>query len=171
MSDVAVRAMPIVAAIEEADMRVEQLMSPDVVTIGPAASGFDAVALMVRARARHLPVVNRDGLLVGIVTDRDLRHHLFSPEVFGRWPTRSVDEILDTVRVAEIMSTDVLTVEPEATLAEAAAVMHAERVGSLPVVDHGRLVGILTEIDLLRHVVAASPTCTPACVDIVVPYP
>ena len=64
-------------------MRISELMSRKVVTIGPAESGLDAVVRMQRARVRHLPVVNRDGRLVGMVTDRDLRHHLFSLRVFA----------------------------------------------------------------------------------------
>ncbi|HEU5190119.1 MAG TPA: CBS domain-containing protein [Methylomirabilota bacterium] len=57
-------------------------MSRQVVTIGTSESCLDAVARMQRVRARHLPVIDRDERLVGIVTDRDLRRHLFSPPVF-----------------------------------------------------------------------------------------
>jgi CBS domain-containing protein len=60
-------------------MQVKELMSRELVMIGATESCLDAVVRMQRAHVRHLPVVNRDGLLVGIVTDRDLRHHLFTP--------------------------------------------------------------------------------------------
>jgi acetoin utilization protein AcuB len=158
-------------ASEEGIMRVKDLMSEPVVTVAPAESGLDAVARMVRMRVRHLPVVNRDGMLVGVVTDRDLRHYLLAPHVFGLLPARRVEDVLGSVRVAEVMSTDVLTVEPEAILADAAAVMHDERVGSLPVVDHGRLVGVLTETDMLRHLVGVGPGCGPECAEIIVSFP
>ena len=69
------------------------------------------------------------------------------------------------------MSTDVLTVEPEAMLANAAAIMHDERVGSLPVVDHGRLVGVLTETDMPRHLVGIGPGCGPEGAEIIVSFP
>ena len=151
-------------------MRVKDLMSQDVLTIGPAGSGLDAVERMVRARVRHLPVVNRDDVLVGIVTDRDLRHYLFLPHVFEQLPERRVDDLLAFVRVGELMSTDVVTVQPEASLAEAAAIMRAERVGSLPVVDHRALVGIITETDMLRHIAGVEPICSP-CAEIIVAYP
>ena len=152
-------------------MRVKDLMTAHVETVGPAESGLDAVARMVRARVRHLPVVNREGMLVGVVTDRDLRHHLLAPHVFGRRRERRVDELLDSVRVAEVMSTDLVTVEPEALLADAATIMHDERVGSLPVVDRGRLVGVLTETDMLRYLVGVEPLCGQGCAEIIVSYP
>lgn len=152
-------------------MRVKELMAKEVVLIGPAESCLDAVARMQRARVRHLPVVNRDGMLVGIVTDRDLRHHLFSPRVFQSLATERVDKLLESVRVSEVMSTGVLTIEADASLDEAAATMRTRRVGSLPVVAQGRVVGILTEIDVLRQIVRADATCAPECAEVIVSYP
>jgi acetoin utilization protein AcuB len=152
-------------------MRVKDLMSEHVVTVAPADSGLDAVARMVRARVRHLPVVNRDGELVGVVTDRDLRRYLLAPHVSGRGPERRVDEVLGSVRVAEVMSANVLTVEPDTTLADASAVMHDERVGSRPVVDRGRLVGVLTESDVLRHLLGGRAISDPECAEIIVSFP
>ena len=63
-------------------MQVRELMSRQVVTIGTGDSCLEAVTRMQRSRVRHLPVVSREGPLVGIVTDRDLRHHLFTPRIF-----------------------------------------------------------------------------------------
>lgn len=146
-------------------------MSQQVVTIGASESCLDAVVRMQRAGARHLPVVDREGVLVGIVTDRDLRHHLFSPVAFEALGSTRVEVLLDGVQVAEIMSTDLVTATPGMSLAEAAATMRNEKVGSLPVLDHGRVVGIVTEIDLLRHIVSIDATCPPECADIIVPYP
>lgn len=67
-------------------MRVKDLMSRQVLTIGASDSCLDAVARMHRARVRHLPVVNDQGYLVGVVTDRDLRHYLkiYSPRPSSR---------------------------------------------------------------------------------------
>lgn len=152
-------------------MRVKELMSKDVVMIGAAESCLDAVARMQRARVRHLPVVNRDGMLVGVVTDRDLRHHLFLPQVFEKLGEKPVGDLLDSVHVAEIMSTDVLTVEADATISDAAATMRKNRVGSLPVMEKGRMVGIVTEVDILRQIVRQDATCTPECAEIIVSYP
>jgi CBS domain-containing protein len=69
------------------------------------------------------------------------------------------------------MSTDLVTATPEMSLIEAAAAMRAEKVGALPVLEQGRVVGIVTETDLLRHVVRVDATCAPECAEIIVAYP
>ncbi len=152
-------------------MLVKDLMSRQVVTIGTSDSCLEAVARMHQARVRHLPVVNREGMLVGIVTDRDLRHHLFSPHVYKDLGSISMDTVLKAVPVAEIMSTQVITVVPEDDLMDAARFMLEEKVGSLPVVENGRAVGIITETDLLRQICRANATASPACAEIIVSYP
>jgi CBS domain-containing protein len=156
---------------KEIAMQVKELMSRELVMIGPAESCLDAVVRMQRARVRHLPVVNRDGLLVGIVTDRDLRHHLFTPRAFEALGSTAVDVLLDGVRVAEIMSTDVVTVEAGASLGHAADIMRKRWVGSLPVMENGRMIGIVTEVDILRQIVRADATCVPECAEVIVSYP
>ena len=151
-------------------MRVSDLMSQDVATVGVADSCQEAVARMVRRKIRHLPVVERDGRLVGVVTDRDLRHRLFEPRVMKEIGTVSVDQILKTVPVKDIMSTPVVTVGPQDELETAARVMLEDKVGSLPVVENGRVVGIITETDLLRQIVRAD-ACSPECAEIVISFP
>jgi acetoin utilization protein AcuB len=151
-------------------MRVSDLMSRDVATVGVADSCQEAVARMVRRKIRHLPVVERDGRLVGVVTDRDLRHRLFEPRVMKEIGTVSVDQILKTVPVKDIMSAPVVTVGPQDELETAARVMLEDKVGSLPVVENGRVVGIITETDLLRQIVRAD-ACSPECAEIVVSFP
>lgn len=152
-------------------MQVRDLMSKQVVTIGTSESCLDAVVRMQRAQVRHLPVLNREGLLVGIITDRDLRHHLFSPKALPALGSTRVDVLLDGVHVAEIMSTDVVTVEPDTSVADAASTMCKEKVGSLPVLENGRVVGILTETDVLHHIVRADAACAPECAEIIVSFP
>ncbi len=151
-------------------MRVKDLMSRQVLTIETSDSCLDAVARMHQARVRHLPVVNREGSLIGIVTDRDLRHHLFSPRVFKDLGAIGVDVLLKAVPVAEIMSTPAISVDPEGELVDAARLMLEEKVGSLPVVEHGRVVGIITETDLLRQICRLDAAC-PECAEIIVSYP
>jgi acetoin utilization protein AcuB len=90
-------------------------------------------------RFRHLPVVE-DGRLVGILSDRDLRPVLLSPG-------------LARARVRELMSEDLTTVGPDAPLEEAASLLVVKKIGCLPVVAQGRLVGIVTETDLLAVLV------------------
>jgi CBS domain-containing protein len=152
-------------------MRVSELMTRNVVTIGPSESCLEAVARMYRARVRHLPVVELGGALVGIVTDRDLRHHLFSGRVFREIGSSTVDTLLRAVPVSEIMSKPVVTVGPHDDLADAARLMLEDKLGSLPVVEAGCLVGIITETDLLRQIVRADARCSPECAEIIVSYP
>jgi len=152
-------------------MKIEDLMSRQVLTIGPTDSCLEAVSRMHRAGVRHLPVVNQEGMLVGIVTDRDLRHHLFLPRVFEALGQTSVEGLLKATPVAGVMSRSVISVSPEADLSEAARVMMVERIGSLPVVERGRVVGIVTETDLLRQICRADAGCSPECAEIIVSYP
>jgi acetoin utilization protein AcuB len=152
-------------------MRVEQLMSRDVRSIGPSDSCLEAVARMHRNKLRHLPVVNAEQMLVGIVTDRDVRHHLFAPHVFKNLGKISIETILRAVPVAEVMSTEVVTTAPGDELVEATRVMREEQIGSLPVIEAGRLVGIITETDLLRQICRADAETSPACAEIVVSFP
>ncbi len=150
-------------------MRVSELMSRNVVTIEPSGSCLEAVARMHRARIRHLPVVERDGTLVGIVTDRDLRHYLFSAS--SEIGNVSVDTLLREVPVSAVMSKPVVTVGSHDDRMAAARLMLEDKLGSLPVVAGGRVVGMLTETDLLRQIVRADAECTPACAEIIVSYP
>ena len=152
-------------------MLVKDMMSREVVVIGPKESCLDAVVRMQRARVRHLPVVDRDGLLLGIVTDRDLRHHLFTPGVFEALGSAPVDVLLDGVRVAEIMAAQVVTIEAGASVGDAAGTMRKHRVGSVPVMENGRMVGIVTEVDILRQIAGADAAAVPECAEVIVSYP
>lgn len=151
-------------------MRVRDLMSRNVVTIGESDSCLEAVGRMHGARVRHLPVVNAGGTLRGVVTDRDLRHHLFAPRVLMEVGTIAVDILLKAVPVSEVMSSPVLSVPAHADILEAARIMLEDKVGSLPVVEGGRLVGIVTETDVLRQICKFDAECKEVA-EIVVSYP
>jgi len=152
-------------------MKVSELMSRSVVTIQPSDTCRDAVGRMHRARVRHLPVVDTKGELVGVVTDRDLRHHLFDARVLKEIGTIAVDTLLEAVRVGDVMSSPVVSVRAGDELAEAARLMLEQKIGSLPVVDGGRVVGIVTEIDLLREICRTDQSRSPEIAEIVVSYP
>lgn len=151
-------------------MRVSELMSQSVVTITASSSCHDAAARMHGAGIRHLPVVDGEGRLVGVVTDRDLRHCLFTPAMLREIGSVPVGTLLQRVPVKEVMSAPVVTVGPGEPLEIALARMMRERVGSLPVTEGDRVVGILTETDVLRQVVRADAGCTEVEA-IVVSYP
>jgi acetoin utilization protein AcuB len=128
------------------------------------------MAQMHRERVRHLPVVSGDAL-VGVITDRDLRHYLFSPPVYPEIGKQSIDTLLENARIADVMSAPPITIDASADVGEAAHVMRQRKIGSLPVVEGKRLVGIVTEIDILRHICRSEESRSPEVLDIVVSYP
>jgi len=149
-------------------MRVNEVMSQAVTTISVSDSAHTSVARMVARKIRHLPVVDARGTLVGVLTDRDLRHYLFGPAVFKRIGSVSADAVLKAVTVNDLMSSPAISVGPDDELETAVGTMLRDKIGSLPVVDKERVIGIITETDLLRRVVTAG---SPECAEIVVPFP
>jgi acetoin utilization protein AcuB len=120
-------------------MLVREIMHREPLTVGPVASLEEAYALMVRERFRHLPVLEGDRL-VGVVTDRDLR---LATSRLAEAP------FAPDARVGEVMTRPVQTVHPLDPVESAARTMRELKIGCLPVVDNGRLVGIVTGIDIL----------------------
>jgi CBS domain-containing protein len=151
-------------------MKIREIMSDGIVTIEDTANCHEAVEKMVRHRVRHLPVVTGRGMLCGIVTDRDLRHYLFEPESFRQVGAVSVESLLKSKPVSRVMSAPVITVDADEPLECAARVMLEGKLGSLPVLDKGRLAGIVTEADLLRRIVGDDACCADVG-EIVVSYP
>jgi acetoin utilization protein AcuB len=127
-------------------------MRAPVTTVGAATSVREAAALMRERGIRHLPVLDGRGRLVGIVTDRDLRQVVFDAAVSGRLGEEA--ERLGELPVREVMTWGVVTVTPAADLRAAATLMRERRLGALPVVEGGRVVGILTEHDLFGALLA-----------------
>jgi acetoin utilization protein AcuB len=132
----------------ESRIPVRQHMSRGVVTIQSDALARGAAEMMRSRKIRHLPIVDRDGHLVGIVTDRDLRQIVFDPAIRSRLGDAA--DALGEVRVRDVMTWGVITVRPESDIRDAAWLMRERKVGALPVVDHGKVVGILTEMDILK---------------------
>jgi acetoin utilization protein AcuB len=128
-------------------MTVAAAMTRDPLTIAPDAPLRTAEDLMRRAGIHHLPVVGDGGRLIGIITDRDLVHAALVPALADRMPSDA--RRLKAARVRDAMTWAVVTTRPDATLVEAGLVMVERRIGSLPVVEGERLVGILTEHDVL----------------------
>lgn len=151
-------------------MHVNEFMTRDVITITASADLHDAVERMATHRIRHLPVVDGDGHLTGVITDRDVRHHLFTPDVLNDIGHIQVDTLLKAVPVGDIMSTPAVSVDSDAPVDSAVRLMLEHKLGSLPVVERGRVVGIITETDLLRRIVREDACCQPVEA-IVVSYP
>ncbi len=130
-------------------LTARDVMVTDVQVARPGDTLRDLLARLRQGRFRRLPVVDADGRLVGIVTDRDVRLAANSPYVMRE---RQEDErLLAGVQVDVIMTPDPVTASPETPLHELARVMRTRKIGGLPIVDDDRrLVGIVTETDLLR---------------------
>jgi acetoin utilization protein AcuB len=111
-------------------------MSTDLVTIGKEASIQEAMALMKRESIRHLPVVDQRMKLLGWITDADLRGVLIA-------------SMLEELTLEDVMIRKPFTVHPEMLLEEAARILLEKRVGGLPIVKDGTLVGVITTVDVL----------------------
>jgi acetoin utilization protein AcuB len=118
-------------------MNIRDLMISDPISITVNSSITEAIDLMKTNHIRHLPVVSRGGQLEGLVTLADLKQGLM-PSMVG------------DVTLRDIMIKDPLTVAPEDDIETAAQIIYKHKIAGLPVVTDGRLVGIITETDLLR---------------------
>lgn len=134
-------------------MRVRDLMSPEVTTLGRNDALSIADDVMRLGRIRHLPVVDDDGQLVGIVSQRDLfRGALARALGYG---AHAQQKLLGQLLVKEVMTNDPVTIGPDAPLAEAARLMLERKIGCVVVVEGGRVVGILTESDFVKRFASA----------------
>jgi CBS domain-containing protein len=130
-------------------MKVCDLMTAKPITVDPEMPMLDARQRMADARIRHL-VVTEGSRVVGIVTDRDIRLNLPSPATtLSVW---EINALLAKLTVGEVMSRAVIVVDSDRPAAEAARLMIDHKIGALPVVDGGRLAGIVTESDFVRAV-------------------
>jgi acetoin utilization protein AcuB len=128
-------------------LRVRDCMSVDPATVGPKDSLQKVIGLLRRRDIRSVPVIE-NGRLIGIVTDRDVRqvapaYPLFRDEA-------EIRRYTENLTVTAAMTADPMTIAPDEPLVEAAKVLETYRISSMPVLDDGRLVGMLTVTDVLR---------------------
>lgn len=133
---------------------VRDLMTSDVVTLKPTDDLAVVYDRMADEHIRHMPIVDRDGDLVGLVTDRDLSRLAMGSQ--QDMPLSFERDMLHRRRIREIMSTEVETVEPDQELRDAALLLLENKIGCLPVVEGRHVVGILTESDFVRHYLESS---------------
>jgi acetoin utilization protein AcuB len=130
-------------------MFVRDRMSTPAITINAKTSFEDALKLMRDHRFRRLPVVNKQGKLTGIVSERDLLHA--SPSDATSLSIWEIHYLLYKIQVEEIMTRDVITTIPDAPIEDAARLMVTHKIGGLPVVDeNGDVVGVITETDIFK---------------------
>ncbi len=140
------------------EVPAKHVMTPRPATVGPEDSLGDAAGVMVQGGFRHLPVVDVDGKLVGMLSERDLRARL------GTELERFADAARDLLseEVEGTMRPDPITISSKATLRDALEILADERIGALPVVDGERLVGIVSYLDLLGYLRREAPPVAPA---------
>lgn len=134
-------------------MKVRDLMSTEVWTVGRNDKASAADELMEAHRIRHLPVLGEEGELAGILSRRDVFRTAMR-RAFG-YGQAAQDRLLGMLLVKEVMTNDVETIAPDAPIAEAARRMLERKISALVVVEGERIAGMLTESDFVRHVAGA----------------
>ena len=133
-------------------MIIRELMTGALITADPDMSILDARQLMVTEKIRHLLVRKGQGELLGIVTDRDIRLNL--PSKATSLSVWEINHLLTKLTVGQVMTASVITAGPDRPARDAAQLMLDHKIGAVPVVDGGHLIGIITETDIVRAFVA-----------------
>lgn len=152
-------------------------MQKDVITVAPETRVEDALRLMARHRVSGLPVVDATGTVVGIISEGDLlrRVELGTETKLSTWrawiagPGREAGDYARSHarQVGEVMSAPIVSVTPDTDLAEVVALMESRRIKRIPVLENGRIAGIVTRADLLRALERLLPRAnTPAVADV-----
>jgi acetoin utilization protein AcuB len=132
----------------EKSMLVKERMSKRAIVAAPDLSVPEALKLMQREHIRRLPVIDKSGKLVGIVSDKDLLHASPSPATsLSVW---EVTYLLGRIKVQEVMTRKVITITEDTPVEDAARMMADHKIGGLPVVRGAKVVGIITETDLFK---------------------
>lgn len=127
-------------------MYVKNKMTANPYTISPDASIIDAVELMKEKKLRRLPVV-KNGKVEGILTKNDLQQ--VSPTKATSLSIFEINYLLSKTTVKDAMTRETVTISPESLLEEAAVIMRNKKIGILPVIENDRIVGVITESDIL----------------------
>jgi CBS domain-containing protein len=150
-------------------MQAKDIMTRNVVSVSPAVSVRHAAAVLIKNNISGLPVVDDEGRICGMLTEGDL---LLRREIRATpWATRTPDMIseMDLERyigsngwcVADVMSRDVIVARPDSEVCDIADSLQAHRIKRLPIVEDGRLVGIVSRRDILRLIVDAPTASLP----------
>lgn len=134
-----------------AELTVRDLMSEQPFALRTDDDLTTVYDMMAEKHVRHVPVVDGDGELVGLVSHRDLVRRALA--VGDELPVSNQRQLLRGMKIGEVMNSNVETTEPTASIVEAGQLMLDNKFGCLPVLEGGRLVGIITESDFVRYVV------------------
>lgn len=141
-------------------MRIKEIMVKEVISISPENSAREALGLLQKIQISGLPVIDKDGKLVGMFTEKDILTHILPSyiEKVGRFiyeenpkSTKRKFAELNKVKVSQLMRREVVTTTEDTTLCEAARVMLTQKARRIPVVDRsGKVVGIVARCDILK---------------------
>jgi len=123
-------------------------MSRHPITVTPDTSLYDALAIIREEKIRRLPVVDPSGKLVGIVSEKDMLY--VSPSPATTLSVYEMNYLIAKIKIKELMTTEVITVEDDCPVEEAARIMADNSISGLPVMRAGTLVGMVTESDLFK---------------------
>jgi acetoin utilization protein AcuB len=135
-------------------MNVSAIMTKKPITVTLDEAMNSAIRKMKDGNFKHLPVVDPAGAVVGIVTDRDLKRA--SPSDATLLEVHELLYLLEKVKVSQVMTKKPITAGLEMSVSTAAGLLVKHKIGCLPVVDNGKLVGIVTQTDLLNYLAQAS---------------
>jgi CBS domain-containing protein len=130
---------------------VSEWMTHEVISVSPDRTVPEAIRIMKEYEIRRLPVVDEDGRLIGIVTQGDLQQA--SPSDATTLSLFELNYLLAKLPVRDVMTREPITVTPITRIAHAAQLMLEHKIGGLPVLEHGKLTGIITESDIFRMLV------------------
>jgi acetoin utilization protein AcuB len=130
-------------------MFIKHYMTRDPITIRGDLRIPEAKAMIDQHHFRHLPVTDEEGMLLGMITDRDLRSAYPSTVLSGKERSAVLEQVAKT-EVGQIMSTDFVSLPVRATVDDAVLLFEERNVGALPVCDRGKVVGILSQTDLMQ---------------------
>ena len=129
-------------------MIIEEIMTTNIISLGEEQTILEAYSLMIQHSIRHLPIVNREQHLLGIVSDRDIRDAL--PSILIN--INHQDDVLQ-LPIKNIMKTDLITGHPLDFVEEIGAIFYKQKINCLPIVKNRKLVGIITHSDLLHSLI------------------
>jgi len=129
-------------------MTIRELMTGGLITVRRETPVLEARDLMAREKIRHLLVTDPGGPLAGIVTDRDIRLNL--PSQATSLSVWEINHLLTKLTVGQVMTRTVITIGTDRPARDGAQLMLDHKIGALPVLDNGHLVGIITETDIVR---------------------
>ncbi len=132
-------------------MFVSDWMTKKVFSVTADANIAEAIKLMREKKIKHLPVADHDKKVVGILSDRDIKE--YTPSKVSTFDIHELNYILFTTKVKQIMIKKVFTASPRMPIEEAAMAMFDNNIGSLPVVENKKLVGIISDRDLFKVLV------------------